>query len=174
MKHLFIITILSGLTLFSCKGEKKLTDNEKIEKSIRNYLFLGDSVDVTFEITDTIHTEELDGMLSTTEENLGLIQLDIDTLGIIIDDLSYQIQNGQQNGAPVDLNKENQLLKYKLKYEQLSSQKRQFTQTNRILLHFKRSIWANIAGFEVAVKYSIEDKNVETMVMMDANYRIID
>ncbi len=181
MKFYTLSLLVLTIAISACKGEKSQSDDEKIESSIRSYLFLGDSIDVEIEFADTIRVEELDGMLSATEENLKLIQLDIDTLGTMIDDLSYNLQSDSTNatsgeielGEPVSFEKF-LLTSYKLQYAALNNQKNNFSQTNRVLYHLKRSVWADIAGFDVIVKYEYNGEPIETMVLVDANYRVID
>ena len=66
------------------------------------------------------------------------------------------------------------LVEYQLKLKELEFQKAIFDQTNRILLHLKRSIWANIAGFEANVHYQLGDEINDLEILMDANYVVVD
>ena len=166
--------------MISCKGEKSISDDQKMENSVRNYLFIGDSIDVSISITDTISIDDLDMLMSTTNVNLNLIQLDIDTLGSMIDDLAYGLQKPDSNtslemvpGAEVSF-EDYLLVRYKLQYAELNAQKFKFTQTNRVLYQLKRSVWANVAGFDVLAKYELNGEELETMVLMDAEFRVID
>ena len=65
-------------------------------------------------------------------------------------------------------------LEYRLKLKDLEFQKAMFDQTNRILLHLKRSIWANIAGFEAIVHYELGEEVNDLEILMDANYTVVD
>lgn len=170
-----VFALVLAVALISCKGEKKLTDQETIEKNVRAFFMMGDSVDLEITITDTMYIEELQAMMETVEENNLLIQLDIDTLSLMIDDWNYKA---------LDLEKTNQILpskdakikalEYKLKMRELESKKAVFAQTNRILLRLQRSIWANIAGFEAKVHYQLGDEISDLEILMDANFNVID
>ena len=170
------------ITLFiACKSEKKLTDEEQMEQSARSYFFMGDSVDVEVSITDTIFTEELDDILNRIEENLSLVQQDIDTLNTMMDDLAYtesqpkpqQAKTFHQVCCEESENKE-LMLNYKLKMADLDFKKLEYKKSNRIFLHLKRSIWANISGYEVNVHYQLNDEVADIIVLMDADYNIVD
>ena len=175
MSKLFFALVSISFIFISCKGDEKLSDSELIEKNVRAFFFMGDTVDVEVTVTDTIFDTELAEMLATVEENTRLIQMDIDTLKVMIDDWTYKA---------LDLEKINQLveakdtkiksLEYRLKLQELELQQAQFGQSSRILLHLKRSIWANIAGFEATVHYELGDEANDLEILMDANYTVVD
>jgi len=172
---LFFVLVSIPLVFISCKGDEKLADSELIEKNVRAFFFMGDTVDVDVTITDTIHDTDLTEMLATVEENIRLIQLDIDTLTIMIDDWAYKAIDFEKNNQLIE-SKEAKIksLDYRLKHQNLEFQKAQFSQTNRILLHLKRSIWANIAGFEATVHYQLGEEVNDLEILMDANYTVVD
>ena len=182
MKYSSIFLGILLIAFSSCKGEKELSDIEQIEANAKKYLFLGDTIDATVSIIDTLHIAELEQMIAKTDENLFFVQKDIDTLSLMIDDLSYQIL---EEGGNVEMslnleeetevsNKEYQLLLYYYKLEQLKALSLSYSQTNRILYHLKRSNWADITGFEVKVNYEIDNSPIETMVLMDADFNVVD
>lgn len=175
MKFKILFTILIALIFVACKGEKKLADNELIEKNVRAFFFMGDSVQVNVQITDTIYVEELNEMLATIEENNRLIQQDIDTLKIMIDDWAYKAVDLEKN-AQTQESKDAEIksLEYRLKLWQIELKQTQFNQSNRIMLHLKRSIWANIAGFEATVHYELGDEINDIPILMDANFNVVD
>ena len=175
MNFRFYFLLIFVALFTACKGETKLSDTETIEQNVRTFFMMGDSVDLEITITDTMYVDELQVMLKTVEENNFLIQLDIDTLSLMIDDWNYKA---------VDLEKTNQLiaakdakikaLEYKLKMQELEFKKAGFAHTNRILLRLQRSIWANIAGFEAKVHYQLGEEISNLEILMDANFNVID
>jgi len=182
MKFKFSILISIAIIFVACKGEPKLSDSELIEKNVRSFFFMGDSVEVDVTITDTIHDTDLAEMLANVEENKRLIQMDIDTLGLMIDERAYKVLdleskviNVLSEGFALEIcNAKLKLAEYRLKLKELEFQKAIFDQTNRILLHLKRSIWANIAGFEANVHYQLGDEINDLEILMDANYVVVD
>src|SRR5687767_10594168 len=100
MRFLYLLPLF--LLVLSCKGESKLSDQDLIEKNVRAYFFMGDSVDVEITITDTVKSAELDEMILTIEENIKLIQLDIDTLHLMVDDWSYKALDLEKTGAAAE------------------------------------------------------------------------
>jgi len=161
--------------LFSCKNEKKLSDAQLIEKNVRDFFFMGDSVNLDISITDTIRVDELNKMISSTEENKKLIQLDIDTLNLMIEDWAYKTLEFEQTNQTINAyNSKIKTLEYRVKLRDLEFKRLEFGQTLRVMLHLKRSVWADIAGFEITVKY-IDGKETGTIeLLMDANYNIVD
>lgn len=173
-----------SLFVFSCSSTEgeDVSANEKMRDEVRSYLFLGDSIEVQTTVTDTITSEELDGMMSTVEENLNLIQMDIDTLEMIIDDLAYSPidMEGRMGITNLPEMEEKTLIRdlevkqNQLKLAQLDAQKLAFQQTKRVLLHLKRSEKDEVSGYEVEVSYFIDDEEVELGFVMNADYRIVD
>jgi hypothetical protein len=178
MRYLLPLVIL---LLVACKGqtEKKKSDLEKIEKSVQSYFFLGDSVEVTTEITDTIYITELDEMLETLDKNLDLIQQDIDTLGSIIDSAAYKNLKYEETLYPesIDIKMASRRLevsKYKLKMAELRAKKLSFQQSKRIMLILRRSQFYDIAGYEVSSSYDLEGESLTFELLLDAGFRVID
>lgn len=170
-----ILFIAIPFLILACGGEKKLTDQELIEKNVRNYFFMGDSVQLEVTITDTINTVLLDEMMATTSENIRLVQLDIDTLGMMIDDWSYKILDLKKTSDSLAAkNAEIKLLEYRLKRTELEYKQAAFKQSNRIFMHLQRSIWADIAGFEAKVHYTLGEETNDLVVLMDANFNVVD
>lgn len=169
---LLSLLAFSALVIVSCTGESKTSDQEKIEKNLRTYFFLSDSVAVNYEITDTLTSPELEDLIKSVENNKLLIAEDLDTLSTMIDAQAYKKLDLEKTAASSDslLSATNQLLLLQLKQAQLLMKKESFEQTNRILLNLKRTIWANIAGFNVAVHYVLNGQNFEFDMMLDANF----
>lgn len=162
-----------ALLVIGCKKETEISDDQKIEDNVRSYFFMDDSVDVTVTITDTIHVDELDFLMANVDSSLKNIQLDLDTLQLMIDDWNYK--SLEPNRSVVDAKDAKiKALGYENKFSELQFKKAGFTQSRRIMLHLRRSIWADIAGFEANVVYKNGDENNELTILMDANYRIVD
>jgi hypothetical protein len=169
---LLSLLAFSALVIVSCTGESKTSDQEKIEKNLRTYFFLSDSVAVNYEITDTLTSPELEDLIKSVENNKLLIAQDLDTLSTMIDAQAYKKLDLEKTTASSDalLSATNQLLLLQLKQAQLLMKKESFEQTNRILLNLKRTIWADIAGFNVAVHYVLNGQKFEFDMMLDANF----
>lgn len=174
-----------GLVFLSCKSEPQLSDQDQINREVKNYLFLDDSIAVDVTVEDTMYTDELEEMLATLENNMSLIQQDLDTLSLMIDEQAYKkldYQNqleepklfGNNKMEETLLKTEKRLLELKLKQWELRAKKLEFKQTNRVLLHLQRSMWANIAGFNVDVTYPMNGAEISVGLLLDANYRVID
>lgn len=170
--------------MMSCKNDKSLdqSDIEIIEENVRNYFFMGDTVELEVSVADTIFSEELENMLAMLDTNLMLIQQDIDTVNSIIDALSYADEEesnklsaiGFEKAEYQALQRENPILEYKLKLKELEYKKLNFQQSNRIYLHLKRSIWANVSGFEINVHYKLNNEEADLKVLMDAEFNVVD
>lgn len=178
MKYIFPII---ALLMLSCKGETETlqTDTEKIDISVRNYFFMGDSVDVECTVIDTISSKELDGILETVEENLRLIQLDIDTLNSMIDEKAYANLEKRNSLYPESIEikmaqDELILAQYNLKMEQLKAKKTQFQNSNRLYMHLRRSTSANVSGYGVQVHYKMGEEEADLQVLMDADFDVVD
>jgi hypothetical protein len=159
----------------NCNGSSKKSDQQRMEESVRNYFFMGDSVQVTVTVTDTVYAKDLDFMLENTEENIRLVQLDIDTLQLMIDDWNYKALDFEKTGNTLEaLSAKNKALGYQLKHKELEYTRASFEQTNRIFLHLKRSTWADISGFEAMVSYQLGEEKNELIVLMDADFNVVD
>lgn len=166
---------LSILGFYSCNGESKLSDQELIEKNVRNYFFMGDSVEIAVTITDTLKVNDVDDILSNIQNNIRLVQLDIDTLQLMIDDWSYKALDFEKEGKQTEASSAQiKSLEYRVKLKELQFRQAEFTQTNRIFMHLKRSTWADISGFEAAVHYETGDEVNDLVVLMDADFNVVD
>jgi hypothetical protein len=172
-----------ALILIGCNGglEASESDQELMRDEVRDYLFLGDSVEVATNVVDTILVEELDGMLATIEDNLFNIQLDIDTLGSMIDEESYanlEFEKGLHlypESADLKMAPRNlKVARYQIKMAELKAVKLGFQQTKRVMLHLRRDQLNTIAGYEIIANYLIQDETVELAFIMNANFEIVD
>ena len=177
----FIIpAIMFGMS--SCKHEGGLSqsDHELIEENIRAYFFMGDTVELEVSVADTVFSDELEGMLAMIDTNLMLIKQDIDTVNSIIDALNYADRDEGETTTNLKdvecqrLQKENPILFYQLKLKEMELKKLSFQQSNRIYLHLKRSTWANVSGYEVNVHYKLNDQEADLIVLMDADFKVVD
>lgn len=172
---LLFLSFTLCMMLATCSGSAKKSDQQRMEESVRNYFFMGDSVQVTVTVTDTVYSKDLDFMLENTEENIRLVQLDIDTLQLMIDDWNYKALDFEKTGNTLEaLSAKNKALGYQLKHKELEYTRASFEQTNRIFLHLKRSTWADISGFEATVSYELGEEKNELIVLMDADFNVVD
>jgi hypothetical protein len=171
--------------LVSCGGKNKQSNEDLLKENVQAYFFLDDSVNFQVVVEDTIHADEVEEMLATIEKNLNLIDQDLDTLSLMIDDESYRklgYEEAIEKSILIGKNKykdslawaEKNVLELKLKQALLKAKKESFKQTNRVLLHFKRSVWANVAGYNILVDYTIDDAPMHFDLVTDANYNIVD
>lgn len=186
MLRLVGITFLGCFfVLVSCAGKNKKSNEDLLKENVKAYFFLDDSIGFKVIIADTIHAEEVEDMLATIEKNLNLIDRDLDTLSLMIDAKAYEklgYEKALEKSILIGKNRykdsliwsEKAVLELQLKQALLSSKKGEFKQTNRVLLHFKRSIWANVAGYNVLVDYTVDDTPMHFDLVTDANYNIID
>ena len=164
-----------SILFLSCKGEDKLSDQELIEKNVRTFFFLDDSVKIDVTITDTLRTSELNEMLTTVDDNFNLIQQDIDTLQLMIDDWSYKaLELEKQNALTESKDARIKSLEYRVKLKELEAQKQVFVQTNRILNRLQRSIWADIAGFDATATFTSNGETNSHVLLLDAGYNVVD
>ncbi len=169
MKIIKTLTLILFVPLLSC-SDRSEKDSERLTASAREYFFLDDSIDVLVDVVDTLHIDELETMLETIEENQRLIQLDIDTLGSMIDEINYPTTADLEIGNDQKI----KLLQYQLKYQQLQAKQKEFVQNERVFLALKRASWADIAGFNVEVRFDSQGSVNSLLVLMDGNYRIVD
>ena len=165
---LFLAAAVAAILFSACNSKENQED--KVTESVRSYFFLDDSVQVVADVIDTLYADELEQMLETIQENQRLVQLDIDTLGSMIDDLAYDEIEGENELYEQKI----KLLEYQLKYEQLKAKQLEFQQNERVFLGLKRASWADIAGFNVQVNFNSSGEDEELVVLMDGNYRIVD
>jgi hypothetical protein len=146
-----------------------------MEKNVRKYFFMGDSVEVEVTITDTLKINDVEEILSNIQNNIRLIQLDIDTLQLMIDDWTYKALDFEKSAKLAEASDAKiKSLEYRVKLKELQYKQAEFSQTNRIFLHLKRSTWADISGFEASVHYEMGDEVNDLVVLMDANFNVVD
>ena len=176
MKSTFLFVSLAFIVLYSCKGERQLSDTEKMQESVRSYYFLEDSAKVKVAITDTLYLPSVFEMMGNVRKNIGLVQMDIDTLKIMIDDRSYrQLESIEsENGSADRQQAKVELLQMELKLRGLEFKKQQFIHTQRVLNHLRRKAWADVAGFNVQVSYQMDGEMTDAEVMMDGEFEVVD
>lgn len=158
---------------------------DQINANVSAYFFLTDSIEAETVILDTISKDELEEMMEQVNKNLNLIDRDLDTLSLMIDNQAYSAMYlGQELEKKLILNRNDledslqrasiRKLEYQLKQAQLTAKKQVYKQTNRLLLHLKRSESEGIGGYNVAVKYRINNELMEVELLLDANYVVVD
>ena len=166
------------LAILSCKGqtETNQSDQEKIAQGVRTYFFLNDSVDVNIEVKDTIFIDDLDENLETTNENIRLINLDIDTLGSMVDARSNELLDltHEDIEPKVFIENDPKFLQLALRYEQLKAKELKYQQNKRLMLNLRRSQFNSIAGYETSASYTINGETLTFELLIDADFRVID
>lgn len=184
-KYISIITILFTTILISCNSESKVDTSKLIERNVRKYFFLEDTLALEIKIIDTLKAANVEEMLAQVNENLFSVNEDLDTLSLMIDDVAYNRLNFEKEleGANI-FNKSNYkdsinlaektILQYKLTQALIRERKTAYNQTNRLLLNLKRSIWADVAGFNITVSYRAGEQMIDLELLLDAEYNIVD
>ena len=181
------ISISFFVFLFACSGSK--SDLEKMEESVREYYFLADTAIADAAIIDTLTLELVEEMLANVDKNLNLVQLDLDTLGIIIENASYSLMELKKSmpdnpgggsystilGLDAEIyEKEIELLKLQLKQQKIEAKKEEYIHTGRILKELKRKSWADVGGFNVEISFFLEGVSQNAEVLMDGEFNIVD
>ena len=170
-----VLYLLIPLLLFSCKEE--MSDSEKMETEVRKYYFLEDTAEVIVEVSDTMYLPNVLEMLNNVENNLGLIQLDIDTLSTIIDEVAYANLDSAKNinDVPDQITvNDYRLMRYRMKMQELEAKRLQYIHTRRVLNHLKRNSWSDIAGFNASVSFHLDGEYIEDEVLLNGEYEIVD
>lgn len=177
----YFIVLLSMVGLIACKGETESlqSSDQLIENNVRNYFFMGDSVEVDCSVNDTIFSKELDEIFETIEENIRLVQMDIDTLGARIDSAAYAHLEERSKLYPESIDqkmalKDLEVAKMQLMLAELKGKRTEFQNSSRLYMHLKRSVSNNIAGYGVAVHYQIGEETADLKVLMDADFKVVD
>lgn len=184
-KITFILTLFFFFAVYSCKNESSKNADQLIDENVRAYFFLEDTLALSIQILDTLKASEVDDLLDQVNQNLFNVKEDLDTLSLMIDDAAYKKLNFEKELEDANVfNKgrlkdsinlvEKTILQYKLTQSLIREQKTAFKQTNRLLLNLKRSVWADIAGFNIAVSYRAKDQIIDLKLMLDAKYNIVD
>lgn len=173
MRYIFLIFI--PFAIISCKSEPTVSDLEKIESNVREYFFMDDSVELMIDVADTLYADDLNQMIDNVDENLRLIQLDLDTLALMVDDWSYKALDLDKGGHKTESDEAKiKSLQYRIKQQDLEFKKATFVQSRRIFMRLRRSTWANIAGFEVHVHYETGEEVNDLILLLDGDFEVVD
>lgn len=176
-KFICLVALPLFLVVFSCENkELELTSNELIEKNVRHYFSMGDSVNVSVEITDTIFKNELIAMQNNVSKNFNLAQMDIDTLDYLIENWENEMYNIQDNGgSEADINKAKVMVQmYQLNQADTKIKQLNYKNSNRIFTNLERETKGNISGYEVATTYMLKDEKNTLNLLFDANFKVVD
>jgi hypothetical protein len=173
MKNTYFVLLLF-FVLISCK--EKIKTDSFLEDNIRSYFFMNDSIPIQTKIIDTIFRNELLQLEKELDNDINYVQHQIDTLDLyvnlwenkmfnLIDEKANEcdINNAQLFTNTYQLNQ----LEYRIKLNQLLSNR-------RINLGLKRAANDTIMGYETEVIYSINNNNDTLIVLMNAEFKIID
>ncbi len=185
MRFSTFFSVLLITLIYSCSQDQGSNALDQINENVSAYFFLTDSVELETVILDTLSKDDLEEMMEQVNKNLNLIDRDLDTLSLMIDNQVYSAMYlGQELEKKLILNRNDledslqrtsiRKLEYQLKQAQLTAKKQIYKQTNRLLLHLKRSESEGIAGYNVAVKYHINNELTEVELLLDANYVVVD
>jgi hypothetical protein len=175
------ISILPIALLFACGGSKK-SDLEKMQDAVREYYFLEDTAAVDATIIDTLTLDKVEEMIANVDRNLGLIQMDLDTLSTMIDQRNYFLlaadttffPENSEDTAIIASESDVELLKLRLKQKEIEAKRESYVHTERILNRLKRKAWGNVAGFNVEINFSLNGIPRKTEVLMDGEFNIVD
>lgn len=169
--------LASLLVLTSCDNSKNdVSTNDKLEKSVRHYFSMGDSIEVSTEITDTIFIEELKAMQDNVSKNFNLAQMDIDTLDYLIENWENEMFNIQDNGgSESEINKAKVMVQmYQLNQADTKIKQLNYKNSNRIFSDLERETKGNISGYEVETTYILKDEKNTLNLLFDANFNVVD
>jgi hypothetical protein len=176
--HFSVVTFVVSLFLLtSCDNSNNVTStNDQIEKSVRHYFSMGDSVDVSVEVTDTIFIEELTAMQGNVSKNFNLAQMDIDTLDYLIENWENEMFNIQDSGgSEADINRAKVMVQmYQLNQADTKIKQLNYKNSNRVFSDLERETIGNISGYEVATTYILKDEKNTLNLLFDANFKVVD
>jgi len=174
---LILTTVLIGGILSSCSIKApQLSANESIEKNVRYYFSMGDTVELDINVTDTIYVDELTAMQENVVINFNYAQADIDTLDHVIEywqNKMFDLQDS--NGNEVDIKKaENMMLSYELNQADTKLKQMGYKNSNRIFMNLQRATIGKISGYELAIVYKTPSDTNALSLLLDATYRVVD
>lgn len=180
MNTIKIITVLSlvfGGIISSCTSEATTISNEQtIEKNVRYYFSMGDTVELEIEVVDTIFVDELTAMQDNVSKNYNLAQMDIDTLDYAIEVWENKMFNIQDNGGTeAEINEAKVMMQmYQLNQTDTRIKQYNYKNSNRIFTNLQRSTQGDITGYEVSVTYKITGETNTFSLLLDATLRVVD
>lgn len=175
-----VITVLSlvlGGIISSCtSGTPTISNEQTIEKNVRYYFSMGDTVELDIEVVDTIFVDELKDMQDNVSKNYNLAQMDIDTLDYAIEVWENKMFNIQDNGGTeAEINQAKVMMQmYQLNQTDTRIKQYNYKNSNRIFTNLQRSTQGNITGYEVSVTYKITGETNTFSLLLDATLRVVD
>ena len=147
-----------------------------IENNVRSYFDMSDSVALEVAISDTIFYDELLGMQQNVNKNYNLAQKDIDTLNYMIENWQNHLFNLTDNhGSDGDIKQAKiMMLSYELNQAEAKLAQLTYTNSRRIFKNLNRSTQSNISGYEVSANYTFGAEHNTLVLLLDADYRIVD
>ncbi len=174
MKKLILTLSVFSFILACSEGSK--SEPVAIEKNVRDYFFMDDSVQVETKITDTIFASELTQMEKELEEKVGEAQHQIDTLQLYIDywqDKMFELQDQGKSEKDIQ-NAKLYMTTYQLNQKEYQIDKMTLMNTSRVYLGLKRYAKDSIMGYATDVTYTISGESNIIPVLMNADFKIVD
>lgn len=174
---LILTTVLIGGILSACSTKaSQLSAKESIEKNVRYYFSMGDTVELDINVTDTIYVDELTAMQENVVINFNYAQADIDTLDHVIEhwqNKKFDLQDN--NGNEIDIKKaENMMLSYELNQTDTKLKQMGYKNSNRIFMNLQRATIGKISGYELEIVYKTPSDTNALRLLLDATYRVVD
>ena len=169
--------IIIGAIISACYTKMpQLSANESIEKNVRHYFSMGDTVDLDINVTDTIYIDELTAMQENVIKNFNYAQADIDTLNHVIEHWQNKMFDLQDNnGNDIEIKKaENMMLSYELNQADTKLKQLGYKNSNRIFMNLQRATIGKISGYELEIVYKTPSDSNTLTLLLDATYRVVD
>jgi hypothetical protein len=181
MKYL-LLTYLTFL-MASCQTNESNSLQKEVDsiaiglnKEVRQFFFMDDSVKVNSQITDTLYYSELIQQQTELDQEIAKAQHQIDTLQLYInlwEKKMFELMDN--NSTECEVNQAKLLYTtYQLSQNEYKMQKMELMNTSRILLGLKRFSNDSIMGFETDATYYLNNDSNTIHVLMNANHKIVD
>ena len=177
VKIILLLPILLGGLFTSCDTKvETISNSQTIENNVRNYFFMGDTVELDINVIDTVFVEELTGMQENVNKNFNLAQMDIDTLDYAIEVWQNKMFNFEDNGgSEAEVNNAKIMMQmYQLNQADTKIKQYNYKNSNRIFTNLQRSTINNVSGYELSVTYKITGETNTLSMLIDASLKVVD
>jgi len=176
MKSLLFVSLVFAMVSCQTQQNEQTQTGVDLNKEVKQFFFMDDSIKVNTQITDTIYYSDLIEQQNELDQNIAKAQHQIDTLQLYINLWEKKMfELIDNNGSECDINQAKLLhTTYQLSQNEYKMQKMELMNTSRILLGLKRFSNDTIMGFETDATYFINNGSSTLHVLMNANYKIVD